>query len=177
MNIPKTIKTERLILRPPIMQDAHAIFTSYAQDVEVVRYLSWKPHTSIEDTKIFLSQCIDKQKNKTHTSWVIENKSDGALLGMIELRIDQFSAQTGYVLARPYWGQGFMPEALIAVIKVAMKLSEVYRFSAFCDVDNKASARVMEKARLTKEGRLKRYFIHPNVDPLPRDCFSFSIVK
>jgi len=37
-----SLVTFRLLLRPPIMEDAEAIFTGYAQDSEVTRYLVWR---------------------------------------------------------------------------------------------------------------------------------------
>lgn len=44
--LPSTLETARLVLRPPRMEDAAAIFEGYAQHPEVTRYLTWKPHTS-----------------------------------------------------------------------------------------------------------------------------------
>jgi RimJ/RimL family protein N-acetyltransferase len=35
---PEVIETPRLTLRPPLMADAEAIFTAYAQDAEVAKY-------------------------------------------------------------------------------------------------------------------------------------------
>ena len=52
-----------------------------------------------------------------------------------------------------------------------------HRVSALCDCDNPASARVMEKAGMAREGVLRRLTLHPNVSPVPRDCFSYSIVR
>lgn len=38
------LKTERLVLRKLALRDVEEIFTSYAQDPEVSRYLPWGPH-------------------------------------------------------------------------------------------------------------------------------------
>jgi RimJ/RimL family protein N-acetyltransferase len=46
-----------------------------------------------------------------------------------------------------------------------------------CDVDNIASARVMEKAGLTLEGRLRRWLVHPNISDEPRDCLGYARVR
>ena len=43
---PDTFETARLLLRPVTIMDVDAIFGSYAQDEEVVRYLIWRPHRS-----------------------------------------------------------------------------------------------------------------------------------
>ena len=55
MNWPNTVETERLVLRVPVASDAEAIFDGYARDPEVVRYLTWRPHRSLTDTRQFLN--------------------------------------------------------------------------------------------------------------------------
>ena len=46
-----------------------------------------------------------------------------------------------------------------------------------CDVENKASARVMEKAGLEREGMLRHWIIHPNISCKPRDWLSYAKVR
>ena len=67
-----------------------------------------------------------------------------------------------------------MTEVLAEVARWAMTQPDVWRIGAVCDVENRASARVMEKAGLTREGVLRRWLVHPNVSDEPRDCFSFA---
>ena len=45
------IETERLILRRFIEEDAEDMFNNWANDIEVTRFLSWYPHSSVEDTR------------------------------------------------------------------------------------------------------------------------------
>jgi ribosomal-protein-alanine N-acetyltransferase len=54
---------------------------------------------------------------------------------------------------------------------------EIYRVWAVCDTENLASARVMEKAGMQREGRLRREIIHPNITEVPRDVYIYSLVK
>ncbi len=49
------IETERLILRPPVAADAEAIHRHWATDPLVTRYLVWRPHRTVEDTRAFLA--------------------------------------------------------------------------------------------------------------------------
>jgi hypothetical protein len=83
----------------------------------------------------------------------------------------------GYVLARPWWGQGLMTEALTEIVHWALRQPSVFRIGAVCDVENTGSARVMAKAGLIQEGRLRRWLVHPNVSDEPRDCFSYARVR
>ena len=45
----------------------------------------------------------------------------------------------------------------------SMNEPAIWRVQAFCDVENRASARVLEKAGLTLEGTLRRYMVLPNL--------------
>jgi len=168
--MPTTIKTARLVLRVPRPEDAAIIFTAYAQDAEVCRYLVWSPHKSIVETKDFLQRVISAWGTRTRFPYVITRGEDGQLLGMIEVRLYDYKADVGYVLAREFWSKGYVSEALCSVIDVTFALDRVYRVGALCDVDNTASARVMEKAGMVYEGTLRRYSLHPNVNAdEPRD--------
>ena len=94
-----------------------------------------------------------------------------------EARVTQRSIDIGYVLARPLWRRGLMSEAMGSLVQWALGHPEVYRIWAVCDVDNPASARVMEKAGMQYEGRMARYLIHPNVSDEPRDALLYAITR
>ncbi len=174
---PNTVETRRLRLRRPVPRDADPIFRAYAQDHEVTRYLVWVPHTSVETTRNFISDCESRWKNLVAFPYVITQKADGELLGMIEIRPTRHRADFGFVLARPYWGKGVMPEAISALIEITLAQPSIYRMEATCDIENKASARALEKAGLSREGLLRRYIIHPNISPEPRDSLLYAITK
>ena len=70
-----------------------------------------------------------------------------------------------------------MNEALKSVVEWALAQPEIYRVWATCDVDNVASARVLERAGMGREGVLRRWLVHPNLSDEPRDCLCYSIVK
>ena len=70
-----------------------------------------------------------------------------------------------------------MTEVLATVVDWAMCQPAVWRIGDVCDVENLASARVIEKAGLAREGILRRWNIHPNLGSEPRDCFSYAKVK
>lgn len=47
----QVIKTKRLTLRKFTLNDAQAMFDTWANDERVTRFLTWEPHGSIETTK------------------------------------------------------------------------------------------------------------------------------
>jgi RimJ/RimL family protein N-acetyltransferase len=60
MKAPTHLETARLILRPPTLDDAEAIFERYASDPEVTTFLGWPRHQTIQDTKAFLQFSTDE---------------------------------------------------------------------------------------------------------------------
>jgi [ribosomal protein S5]-alanine N-acetyltransferase len=177
MRPPKIIETPRLMLRPPVAPDAEAIFNSYTQDAEVTKYLIWSPHENVEEACDFVRRCMLAWEDGSAFPWIITRKDDERLIGMIECRVKGFGMNIGYVLARAHWGRGYMPEAARAVVDWGLSQDGIFRVWALCDVDNFASARVMEKVGMRREGILRRCIIHPNVSDEPRDVYCYSIVK
>ena len=177
VNPPKTIKTERLRLRKAKLADADAIFRQYAQDPEVTKYVSWRAHQNLEETREYVQMCLLAWDVGKAFHWVIESAEDKQVMGMIIARVNAEKWELGYVLARAYWRQGYMTEALNGIIALALKQKEIHRVWAVCDVDNLASARVMEKIGMQREGILKRWSVHPNISEEPRDSFCYAITK
>ena len=170
-------ETERLVLRIPRTDDAPAIFAAYAQDIEVTRYLTWRPHKNLEETYSIIERILKLWKEGNAYSYAIALKDSEAVIGMIALHPDDFKVGLGYVLARPHWGKGYMTEAVRVLANWLLEQPEIYRVFAVCDVENFASARVMEKAGMIREGILLRNSMHPNVSNEPRDSYIYSIVK
>ena len=177
MKPPTNIETARLFLRPPTLQDAEWAFQNYTQDHDVTRYMTWRPHQDIEETLTYLRRCVACWENETAFAWVLVRKENAELLGMIEIRVQDWKADVGYVLKKSAWGNGYMSEALSAVVQWALAQPGIYRVWAVCDVDNAASARVMEKVGMQREGLLRRWIVHPNMSAEPRDSLCYAIVK
>jgi RimJ/RimL family protein N-acetyltransferase len=53
----------------------------------------------------------------------------------------------------------------------------LWRVQAYCDVEHRASARVLEKAGLTLEATMRRYLVLPNLGTEPRDVFLYAKVR
>jgi RimJ/RimL family protein N-acetyltransferase len=177
MNPPDHFDTARLLLRIPRRDDAPAIFAAYAQDEEVTRYLTWRPHKSVEETYAIRDLMAKLWQEGGAFSYAITLKGDDTIIGMIAIHPDGFKVSLGYVLARPHWGKGYMTEAVRAVTDWLLRQPDIYRVFATCDVENPASARVMEKAGMKYEGLLRRYMIHPNISEEPRDCLMYARVR
>jgi len=167
------LRTARLVLRPPRLTDAPAIFARYACDPEVTRYLRFRPHPSADTTAAFLQATLAACERGDELCWALCESHDDAPAGMITLRLADTRAELGYVLARRYWGHGYMVEAAREVIAHALDALGMHRVEALCDAANAPSIRVLDKL-MTREGLLHRYGVHPNVSSEPRDVYVYA---
>lgn len=174
---PDELHTDRLYLRRPVESDAERIFARYGQDPRVCRYMSWTPHRSIDDTRTFLATIISDNAVRSRSAYLILSRENDELLGSVGGVIQDMRMQFGYCLAYDAWGKGYATEAARAFVAAAIQEPPIWRIQAFCDVENPASARVLEKAGLTLEGTLRRYLVMPNLGPMPRDMSCYAKVR
>jgi RimJ/RimL family protein N-acetyltransferase len=177
MKMPAQIETERLLLRKPRLEDASAIFEGWAQDREVTRYLTWRPHEQIEQTQEFVRGCLRAWDGETRFPYMITSQETGEVLGMIDPRVEGSKVGIGYVAARAHWGKGYVPESTRAIINWAFQHPTLYRVYATTDIENVASRRVLEKVGMQCEGILRKYILHPNISNVPRDSYMYAITK
>lgn len=171
-------ETARLRLRRPKAEDAAPIFSGYATDPEVTRYLVWKPHKSVAETEEHVRRCAADWAARREYVYAITVRDEGdAPVGAIALRGGGHAVAFGFVLSRLYWGRGIATEALRVLLDWSLTQPGIWRASAFCDVDNLASARVLEKAGMNLEGINRRAVVHPNLSPVPRDVKMFARVN
>ena len=171
------LRTPRLVLRQPRPSDAPFVFERWAQDPEVTRYLTRRPHTSLADSEAFVQRCLTAWSDGRRLPWLLTLSDRDEPIGVLELRREGHMANLGYLLARSAWGHGYMTEAVREVATRWFALLGSWRLWAVCDVDNAASARVLERAGLQREGKLRRYIVHPNIGPDPRDVYLYASVR
>lgn len=174
---PERIETPRLVLRRAVLEDAPAIFERYARDPDVTRYLTWRPHESVERTQDFLRRCHDFWESGVAFPWAIVLKGETRPIGMIDLRPRDHRVEIGYVLAHSVWGRGYMTEAARVLVEWALSHPEIFRVWAVCDVENASSVKLLERIGLHREGVLRRWIVHPNISSEPRDCYCYAITK
>jgi ribosomal-protein-alanine N-acetyltransferase len=176
---PETYATARLKARIPRREDAAAVFAAYASDPEATRYLTWKPYTKVEPLAEFFAQQPERWAGPDRQcNYLLCPQATDTPIGSISVNLAApGKALFGYVLGRAHWGRGYVTEALRYLVDWALAQPEIHRAWAFCDVDNPASARVMEKAGMTREGILRRWHIAPNISPEPRDCIVCAKVR
>lgn len=176
---PATFATARLVARMPRVDDGPAIFAAYGNDPEVTRYLSWRAYDRVEPLNAFLRESIALwEKGDGHLTWLLCLKGTDTPIGSIGITLEGGGkAMFGYVLAKKFWRHGFAAEALTFLVDWALAQPTLFRAWAFCDAENPASIRVMEKAGMSREGVLRRWHSCPTLGPEPRDCVVCAKIK
>jgi RimJ/RimL family protein N-acetyltransferase len=149
------IKLSRCELRPWRVGD-EASLVRYANNRSVSRNLKDRfpyPYTAAD-----ANAWIERASTQTLVTAFAIVVDGGAVGGIgIELGTDvhRRSAEIGYWLGEPFWGRGIATEALRAVTEYAFEHFDICRLEAGVFDWNPASARVLEKAGYTLEGRAR----------------------
>jgi RimJ/RimL family protein N-acetyltransferase len=140
------LETERLILRDYRPEDFEAFVTIMA-DPEVVRYLPGGDPLSRFECWRFVASSIGHWALRGYGTWVVERKSDGAMMGRIGLiQPDGWPGlEVGWTLGKPYWGYGYATEAGEASLRYAFATQPVQEVISTIHPANLASQAVAKK--------------------------------
>jgi RimJ/RimL family protein N-acetyltransferase len=175
VSIQQLLTTDRLQLRRPRTTDAEDVF-SYACDSDVTRFMDWPTHKEKSTVAEWLHDCTSLWESGAEFTWMITLRPEERVIGAVSLRVADYKADFGYVLNKQYWGRGLGTEAACAIVDLAATIEGVYRVWATCDVENVASARVLEKAGLLREGILRCWQVRPSISSVPRDAYVYGKV-
>ncbi|OBH03135.1 MULTISPECIES: GNAT family N-acetyltransferase [unclassified Mycobacterium] len=170
---PDRMTGPRLVLRPPTLDDAGALFQRVARDAEVTKYLLWAPHPDVAATRRVITEKLNVGGDER--TWAITLKHSGDVIGLTSCRRPvPHSVEIGYCLGRKWWGKGYMSEVLDLLLAALDADRRVYRVWATCSPDNERSARSLERAGFELEGRLARHAVYPTIGPEPRDALLYA---
>ncbi len=151
---------DRVILREFVETDETAVH-SYACDPMVTQFMNWGPN-GIEDTRAFLRQVVGQGRTPHRTSFdlaMVDIESQ-ALIGSAAVsvtNVEHRRGEIGCVLRHDYWSKGLATEAAGMLLRFGFGEMQLRRISATCHPDNHASSRVLEKAGLVFEGRMRSH--------------------
>jgi RimJ/RimL family protein N-acetyltransferase/class 3 adenylate cyclase len=161
---PTRLETERLILRPPVPEDAEPLAPMYA-DPEVMRYLGDGRTLSPDETERSVKRMIEGWKADGFGLFTTVRKEDGAVIGRVGLivwnpetwqttRADAKGPkelEVGYTIGKPYWGRGYATEAASAARDYALEQLGAKRLIALIIHGNDASENVARKLGMEPE--------------------------
>ena len=160
INYFQTLETERLILRQLMREDTDFVFQHFGNP-RVTQYLLDEPPVTEYSQAEEIVQFFAEPNGKTHNRWIIIRKSDQQPIGTVgyhKWAKRYFRAEIGYDLSPDYWGQGYMSEALRAVLSHGFERLKVNRVDALVYVKNDRSIQLLQKLGFKQEGLLRDYF-------------------
>jgi ribosomal-protein-alanine N-acetyltransferase len=181
VHVSEQLITDRLVARRLSEEDVPTIFKTYASDERVARYMTWPVATEVAHVQAFVSGAVASWPAGTAYEFAVVEQASGEIVGGCGMHQYEKGNDShyvfGYCFAARVWGQGYATEIARALVAWFDGCDDVVRFAAWVDLENPASARVLEKAGLEREGILRRWIVHPNLGPTPRDVFMYARVK
>lgn len=153
------LTTERLILRPPREADISAL-TKYANNKKIADFTLNIPHPYLEkDAFHFISKVLYDNEAGKRSTFAITLKNNPELIGCIGLKIEQrFNhAEMGYWLGEPFWNNGYITEAIKAVLTHGFNHLHLHKIFAHHLKENAGSGKVMIKNGMKQEGVLQEH--------------------
>ncbi len=156
----KTLSTNRLTLRRFRLEDAEAMWRNWALDPDVTRFLTWQPHTSVDETRSIIKGWIKGYQQPDNYQWAITlKKQPDEPIGSISVveKDDRIRmVHIGYCIGKNWWHQGITSEALEEIIRCFFEEVGINRIESRHDPANPYSGKVMIKCGLKLEGVKKQ---------------------
>lgn len=158
------VETERLMLRRPRDADLDALMPGWA-DPEMTRYTVRR-----DDPRAFLKQLIADMQAKQPGGaapggpwyqFVMERRADGAVVGDIGVGFDvpgERQVELGYRILPAHQRNGYVREALTALIPWLIDAHRVHRFVAVAAAENVASVKIIRALGFRQEGHFRESF-------------------
>ena len=152
------LETKRLTLREYTFEDWPAV-NAYTSDPQVVQFMAFGP-TTPEQTREHLQWAIEAgaQQPRLLYEFAVVLRAEQRVIGTATLQVDsreRRQANFSYLFHHDYWGHGFATEAMHCLIHFGFTELHLHRIADDCDARNLASARVMEKLGMRREGHLR----------------------
>lgn len=117
---------------------------------------------SISEAEAMVTRNLAYIADGSGIGWVICRRDDARVMGTLALfhfHEQNDRAEIGYALGRAYWGQGYMHEALTALLGFAFGEMDLRRLEADTDPRNAASIRALERLGFQREGLLRERWV------------------
>ncbi len=142
------IETERLLLRTLYPDDLDRFFTLINERDVAASTFSIPHPMKLETARIWVDYYVDPSQHGNDQHWAICTKTDGALIGMINVyNIDacKTRAEIGFWIGKNFWACGYCSEAAKAVVASVTDRLGLRSLFANYQSGNRASARILEK--------------------------------
>jgi len=155
----KELNTQRLHLRRMDISDSHSLFKIWS-DPDVTKYMNISSFTHEAQAKEMIELLEElAQANEAIRFSMIERKSNQIIgtCGFNFIDFENGKAEIGYDLAKAYWGMGFAPEAIKALLDYAFNTLQLNKIEAKVEPANVNSIKVLQKLNFMFEGQHRQY--------------------
>ena len=152
-----TIRGERVALRWLRREDIGALFEIFSHP-EVMRFWSSAPLADEDGAALLLDRIHDCFQRRELFQWGLVLQRDNLVMGtctLAQLDEEHRRAELGFALGREHWGNGYMREALAALLDFAFGELQLHRLEADVDPRNAASIHLLERLGFKREGHLR----------------------
>jgi Acetyltransferases, including N-acetylases of ribosomal proteins len=171
------LETPRLVLTNLEENDASVLF-NYWSDDEVTKYLNIDSLKTNDEAKEIINYFNELNLKNRGFRWGIFSKENNILIGtcgFIKGVLNQTHiGEISYELGKGYWGNGYMKEALTALIYYGFNDYRLHRIEAYVKPENTASINILEAMNFVKEGILRDH--HQNKDKF-YDVAIYSLLR
>lgn len=146
-------ETERLIIRYVTSSDVYDMY-EYSALEEVCRYLLWSPHINIAATEGYIESLEKRYLKGLYADWAVELKKNNKMIGTCGFaNIDSSNkvCEIGYVLSPDYRKNGYMTEAVKAVLKVCFEQLGMNKAKLRIIRENESSIKLAERVGFTRD--------------------------
>lgn len=158
------IKTPRLTLTPVHQDHAPEIFRILSSYQFITLYLPFTAPKKIEETQDFIAHAQKEHHQNTGLHWaMIKNETLIGVIGLSNITGNRLAwrmdnATIGYWLNPEYNRQGFVSEAVEAVLDYAFSTRNLHKIIAGHVADNTPSEGLLKKAGFTLVGTHKKHY-------------------
>ena len=147
------LETERLVLRYIDQSDAEDMF-EYSSVEDVCEFLLWSPHINIDVTKGYIEFLQKRYLRGLYADWAVTLKDSRKMIGTcgfanIDSRMK--NCEIGYVLSPYFRNNGYMTEAVNAVLKLTFDVLKLETARLRIINENTASKKLAERVGFVLE--------------------------
>ena len=172
----QTIETPRLLLRAFTEEDWVDMLKYWIADPRVQLEYGEPIYSAASEVEALLDKWVCGYKRCDFYRWAIVEKERNINIGQIAFcRVypDCKTAEVEYCIGEKFWGKGYAPEALSAVIDFIFQNTDFSKLEAYHRMENTKSGRVLEKSVMHQTDTVQR-FVREDVEPEGEVCYCIT---
>jgi len=151
------LKSQRLTLRPILLEDAPEIFAMNTDDL-VLKYIAKEKPTSIQEVEELINKISTAYEKQEMLCWAAILREGDKIIGTCgfnRFEKENLRAEIGGALSPRYWGCGVAQEAFEQIIAYGLGPLGLHSIEAKVDANNRSAKVLLERFGFVREGHFK----------------------